>query len=60
MSFPTPEELAMGLIFGVALSEQQQEIIEVEEPEEEENVLLSLNLDDVDNLKIVIKISVSE
>ena len=55
----------MGLIFGVALSEQQQEIIEVEEPkqeepEEEENVLLSLNLDDVDNLKIVIKISVSE
>lgn len=60
MSFPTPEELAMGLIFGVALSEQQQEIIEVEEPEEEENVLLSLNLDEVDNLKIVIKISVSE
>ena len=60
MSFPIPEELAMGLIFGVALAEEQQEeIIEVEEPEED-NVLFSLNLEEVDNLKIVIKISVSE
>lgn len=60
MSLPTPEELALALIFSQALAEEQpEEIIEVEEPEEE-NVLLSLNLDEVDNLKIVIKISVSE
>jgi len=60
VSIPTLEELAMGLIFGVALAEEQpEEIIEVEECDKE-NVLLSLNLDEVDNLKIVIKISVSE
>lgn len=59
MSLPTPEELAMGLIFGVALAEEQnqREVVEIEEPEEE-NVLFSLNLEEVDNLKIVIKIKV--
>ena len=58
---PTPEELAMGLIFGVAIAEEKkQEIIEEPPEEEEDNVLLSINLDEVDNLSIEIKITIKE